>query len=79
MSRRSAQATVGKGLAQGLYIRGGYRAGIEPTTLRLKVIDSTNAPPRPTFLLLIFLFLLVLLVFILLFLFPFPFFLLLLL
>ena len=23
------------------------RAGIEPTTLRLKVIDSTNAPPRP--------------------------------
>ena len=25
------------------------RAGVEPTTLRLKVIDSTNAPPRPTF------------------------------
>ena len=24
------------------------RAGVEPTTLRLKVIDSTNAPPRPT-------------------------------
>ena len=22
------------------------RAGVEPTTLRLKVIDSTNAPPR---------------------------------
>ena len=25
------------------------RAGVEPTTLRLKVIDSTNAPPRPTY------------------------------
>src|SRR6218665_4151920 len=24
------------------------RAGVEPTTLRLKVIDSTKAPPRPT-------------------------------
>src|SRR6218665_279418 len=24
------------------------RAGVEPTTLRLKVIASTNAPPRPT-------------------------------
>ena len=24
------------------------RAGFEPTTLRLKVIDSSNAPPRPT-------------------------------
>ena len=24
------------------------RAGVEPTTLWLKVIDSTNAPPRPT-------------------------------
>ena len=23
------------------------RAGVEPTTLRLKVIDATNAPPRP--------------------------------
>ena len=24
------------------------RAGVEPTTLRLRVIDLTNAPPRPT-------------------------------
>src|SRR6218665_3387683 len=24
------------------------RAGVEPTTLRLKAIDSTNAPPCPT-------------------------------
>ena len=40
-----AQATVSKGLAQGPYVAA--RAGVEPTTLRLKVIDSTNAPPRP--------------------------------
>src|SRR6218665_1748135 len=46
VSRRSAQATVGKGLAQGLYVAA--RAGIEPTTIRLRVIDLTNAPPRPT-------------------------------
>jgi len=39
VSRRSAQATVGPYVAA--------RAGVEPTTLRLKVI-STNAPPRPT-------------------------------
>ena len=32
------------GLAQGPYVAAG--AGVEPTTLRLKVIDSTNAPPR---------------------------------
>ena len=44
-SRRSAQATVGKGLAQGSYVVA--RAGVKPTTLRLKVIVSTNAPPRP--------------------------------
>ena len=25
------------------------RAGIEPTTLRLKAIDSTKVPPCPTF------------------------------
>ena len=25
------------------------RAGVEPTTLRLKAIDSTKAPPCPTF------------------------------
>src|SRR6218665_1511705 len=46
VSRRSAQATAGKGLAQGFYVAA--RAGIEPTTLRLKVIVSTKAPPRPT-------------------------------
>src|SRR6218665_1483543 len=48
VSRRSAQATAGKGLAQGPYIYVAARAGVEPTTLRLKAIDSTNAPPRPT-------------------------------
>src|SRR6218665_4193773 len=46
VSRRNAQATAGKGLAQGPYMAA--RAGVEPTTLRLKVIASTNAPPRPT-------------------------------
>src|SRR6218665_3799261 len=46
VSRRSAQATVGKGLAQGPYVAA--RAGVEPTTLRLRVIASTNAPPCPT-------------------------------
>src|SRR6218665_374339 len=39
-------STVGKGLAQGLYVA--TRAGVEPTTLRSKVIASTNAPPRST-------------------------------
>ena len=34
------------GLAQGPYVAA--RAGVEPTTLRLKAIDSTNAPSRPT-------------------------------
>src|SRR6218665_655645 len=46
VSRRSAQATVGKGLVQGPYMAA--RAGVEPTTLRLKAIDSTKAPPCPT-------------------------------
>jgi len=46
VSCRSAQATEGKGLAQGPYVAA--RAVVEPTTLWLKVIDSTNAPPRPT-------------------------------
>src|SRR6218665_3940133 len=41
-SRRSAQATAGKGLAQGPYVAA--RAGVEPTTLRLKVIAPNNAP-----------------------------------
>ena len=39
VSRRSAQATEDKGLAQGPYVAA--RAGVEPTTLRLKVIVST--------------------------------------
>ena len=46
VSHRSAQAAVGKGLAQGPYVAA--RAGVEPTTLRLKVIASTNAPPHST-------------------------------
>src|SRR6218665_3097987 len=46
VSRRIAQATAGKGLAQGPYVTA--RAGVEPTTLRLKVNDSTKAPSRPT-------------------------------
>src|SRR6218665_3882869 len=40
------QATVSEELAQGPYVAA--RAGFEPTTLRLKAIDSNNAPPRPT-------------------------------
>jgi len=47
VSRRSAQATVGKGLDQGPYMAA--RAGVEPTTLRLKEIVSTKAPPRPCY------------------------------
>src|SRR6218665_2237016 len=43
---QSAQATAGKGLAQSPYVAA--RAGVEPTTLRLKFIVSTKAPPRPT-------------------------------
>src|SRR6218665_2260215 len=46
VSRRRAQATAGKGLGQGPYVAA--RAVVEPTTLRLKVIVSTKAPPRPT-------------------------------
>ena len=48
VSRRSVQATVGKGLAQGPYVTA--RVGVEPKTLRLKVIDSTKAPSRPNLL-----------------------------
>ena len=44
--KRTLQATISKGLSQGPY--GAARAGVEPTTLRLRVIDLTNAPPRPT-------------------------------
>src|SRR6218665_116964 len=46
VSRRSAQETAGKGLAQGPYVAA--RVGVEPTTLRLKVIAPTKAPSRPT-------------------------------
>src|SRR6218665_1292947 len=50
VSRRSAQAIVSKGLVQipkvPVYVAA--RAGVESTTLRLRVIDLTNAPPRPT-------------------------------
>src|SRR6218665_4123919 len=46
VSRRSVQATAGKGLAQDPDVAA--RAGVEPTILRLKVIFSTKAPPRPT-------------------------------
>src|SRR6218665_1118405 len=46
VSRRSAQATAGKGFVKGPYVAA--KAGVEPTTLRLKVIVSTKAPPRPT-------------------------------
>src|SRR6218665_1070153 len=45
VSRQSAQATVGKGLAQGPYMAA--RAGVEPTTLRLRAVDSTKEPPCP--------------------------------
>src|SRR6218665_3144074 len=46
VSRRSAQAIAGKGLAKGPYVTA--RAGVEPTTLRFRVIASTNAPSRHT-------------------------------
>src|SRR6218665_593025 len=39
------QATMSEGLAQGTYVAA--IAGFEPTALRSKGIDSTNAPPRP--------------------------------
>src|SRR6218665_2297056 len=42
-------ACASEGLAQGPYMAA--RAGFEPTTLRSKDIDSTNAPPRPIFIL----------------------------
>jgi len=43
----ASQATASEGLAQGLYVAA--RTGVEPTTLRLKVIVSTKTPPRPTY------------------------------
>src|SRR6218665_2076998 len=39
------QATVSEGLAQGPCVAA--RAGVEPTTLRTKGVDSTNAPHTP--------------------------------
>ena len=41
-----AHRHLSKGLAQVPYVAA--RAGVEPTTLWLRVIDLTNAPPRPT-------------------------------
>src|SRR6218665_716453 len=46
LNSEALQATVSKRLAQGPYVAA--RAGFEPTTVRSKGIDSTNAPPRPT-------------------------------
>ena len=40
------QATASDGLARGPYVAA--RAGFEPTTLRSKGSDSTNASPHPT-------------------------------
>ena len=37
------QATVSEGLAQGPYM--GARVGVEPITLKMKGVDSTNVPP----------------------------------
>ena len=39
--------TASEGLAQGPYVAA--RTGFELATLRSKDIDSTNAPPRPTY------------------------------
>src|SRR6218665_3879652 len=41
------EATASEGLAQGPYVVA--RAGFEPLTLWSKGIDSTNAPPCPTY------------------------------
>ena len=46
ITRRSATAIASEGLAQCHYVA--TMVGFEPTTLRLKGIDSTNAPSRPT-------------------------------
>ena len=40
------QATASEGLAQGPYTAA--RAGVEPTTLLTKGVESTNEQPRPT-------------------------------
>src|SRR6218665_545972 len=54
---KAPQATAGKGLSQGPYVT--TRAVVEPTTLRLKVIASTKAPPHPTISFLSYLYLLI--------------------
>ena len=46
VSEFHAEATAGKGLAQGPYMAA--RAGVEPTTLRLKVIISILSPSSAT-------------------------------
>src|SRR6218665_523348 len=48
VSRRSATGNCELGTCRRVPIYVAVGAGIEPTTLRLKAIDSTNAPPRPT-------------------------------
>src|SRR6218665_3333082 len=44
--KRTGNCSLSKGLALGPHVA--TRAGVEPWTLRLRVIDLTNAPPRPT-------------------------------
>ena len=41
---KAPQATASEGLAQGSYVAA--RVGFEPVTLRMKGVESTNAPPR---------------------------------
>jgi len=41
------QATVSEGLSQGPYVAA--KAGVAPMTLWTKGVDSTKAPPRPTY------------------------------
>ena len=43
---KETQATASEGLSQNPYMVA--RAGVEPATLRMKGVDSTNAPPLPT-------------------------------
>src|SRR6218665_3581064 len=45
VSRRSATGNCELRTCPNPYVAA--RVGVEPTTLRLKAIDSTNAPPRP--------------------------------
>ena len=43
---KAPQATVSEGLVHGPYVVA--RAGLEPATIRMKGVKSTNEPPRPT-------------------------------